>query len=176
MVKRLLAWLYRDEWPYLLPDVGRSLVVAYVLWLLWGMFGVHKFYLGRPVLGFVYLLTGGLLGLGWLYDLFTLPWQVRAYHLRRMGEAALRGRPGDAASGAGTVTQRLLRAAESHGGYLSVTDGVLATGLPFAKVEAALRGMVASGYVDVRNHPDSGVVQYVFPELVGGGRPRDGSR
>ena len=30
--------------------------------------------------------------------------------------------------------------------------------------------MVSAGYVDVDNEPDSGVVVYVFPELVG--RPR----
>ncbi len=42
--------------------------------------------------------------------------------------------------------------------------------------------MVSAGYVDVDNEPDSGVVVYVFPELVGRPRllddelPTDGAR
>lgn len=54
----------------------RNLGTAYILLVLAGVFGVHRFYLGKPVTGTVYLLTGSLLGFGWLYDLFTLPSQV----------------------------------------------------------------------------------------------------
>ena len=54
----------------------RSVLIAYLLVFPWGLLGFHKFYLRQPVMGWVYLFTGGLLGLGWLYDLFTLPGQV----------------------------------------------------------------------------------------------------
>ena len=46
-----------------------------LLWFL-GLFGIHRFYLGKPLTGLLFLLTGGLLGLGWIYDLFTLSDQI----------------------------------------------------------------------------------------------------
>lgn len=56
---------------------GKSVGLAYVFWLLLGVLGGHKFYLGRPGMGLLYLFTFGLVTIGWLIDLFTLPGQVR---------------------------------------------------------------------------------------------------
>lgn len=41
-----------------------------------GAFGVHRFYMGKIGTGLVYLFTAGLLGFGWLYDLWTLNQQI----------------------------------------------------------------------------------------------------
>ena len=41
-----------------------------------GFFGVHRFYLGKWVTGLIWLLTGGLFLMGWLYDLWTLNTQI----------------------------------------------------------------------------------------------------
>lgn len=54
-------------------DVG----VAYVLWLLLGFVGGHRFYLGKPGSAVFYMLTGGGFVIGWLIDLFTIPSMVR---------------------------------------------------------------------------------------------------
>ena len=62
---------------------------------------------------------------------------------------------------------RLLRAAHRGDGQLTVTQGVMETGESFAKVQRALRKMVSEGHVDADNTPDSGVLIYLFPELVG---------
>ena len=49
-----------------------SLFVGYVLWI-FGFLGAHRFYFGRPVSGTIYLFTLGLLGIGWIVDLFLMP-------------------------------------------------------------------------------------------------------
>jgi TM2 domain-containing membrane protein YozV len=58
----------------------REIWVAYLLWFLLGIIGVHKFYLGKMGWGILYIFTGGLFLIGWLVDIFTLPAQVRRYN------------------------------------------------------------------------------------------------
>lgn len=55
---------------------------GYILCLFLGIFGAHKFYLNRPLLGAIYFFTGGLLLIGWIYDIFTLPRQINDYNER----------------------------------------------------------------------------------------------
>ena len=50
-----------------------KIVFAYVLWAFFGLFGVHRFFLGRWVSGLIYLFTGGILGIGWLIDFVLIP-------------------------------------------------------------------------------------------------------
>ena len=50
-----------------------------VTWLLFaflGVFGVHRFYMGKWITGILYLFTGGVFFLGIIYDLCTLNEQV----------------------------------------------------------------------------------------------------
>jgi len=53
--------------------IPKRLSVAYILWLLFGIMGVHRFYLKNPKTGLVYMFTGGIFGLGWLADAFLTP-------------------------------------------------------------------------------------------------------
>ncbi len=63
------------------------------------------------------------------------------------------------------LTLKLLRAAQKHQGRLSVTQGVMETGVPFAEVERVLQHMVKSSYVYMDNDPATGVIVYVFQEI-----------
>lgn len=64
------------------------------------------------------------------------------------------------------LKQALLHAALIHNGRISVTQGVMETGRSFEEIERSLNEMVQSGYVFTRNHPDTGVIEYVFKELL----------
>lgn len=50
----------------------KSRGLAMLLCLVFGMVGAHKFYLGRLGMGFLYLITGGLFGIGVIVDVLVL--------------------------------------------------------------------------------------------------------
>ena len=50
--------------------------IAHGLHYFLGLFGVHRFYLGKIWTGLLYLCTGGVFGVGWLYDLLTMNEQL----------------------------------------------------------------------------------------------------
>ncbi len=52
--------------------------VAWVLMTFLGVFGAHRFSLGKWLTGLLWLLAGGLCRCGWLYDRWTLNEQVDA--------------------------------------------------------------------------------------------------
>lgn len=67
----------------------RHIGIAYMLWFFGGTLGAHKFYLDNFFMGVAYFFTAGFLGIGWLYDLFTLGRQVREYNQFREYEPLL---------------------------------------------------------------------------------------
>jgi TM2 domain-containing membrane protein YozV len=81
---------------FLIPGMDRAADRRYtagdsdftVSWLLltfFGVFGVHRFYIGKWGTGLLYLLTLGLVGFGILYDFWTLNSQVSEANAARVG-------------------------------------------------------------------------------------------
>ncbi|MFP4316087.1 MAG: NINE protein [Desulfovibrionales bacterium] len=50
--------------------------IAWILLTFLGLFGIHRFYMGKWVTAILYLLTGGLIGVGVIYDFWTLNDQI----------------------------------------------------------------------------------------------------
>ncbi|MGE5657657.1 MAG: TM2 domain-containing protein [Actinomycetota bacterium] len=156
-----------------------NLPVSYLLWAacFFGPFGLHRLYNGKVATGLLWLCTFGLLGMGQLFDLLLIPNMVAEHNAKvreQLGVSPV-GVPiyYPNAAIAATVHQptreqlmvKLLKAASSKGGKLSVTQGVMATGASFSEVEAALKEMLKTGYVSIGNDPVSGIVLYDFHEL-----------
>jgi TM2 domain-containing membrane protein YozV len=64
--------------------------IAWLLhsFFLLGLLGLHRFYLGKWVTAIIWLLTGGLFGVGFVYDWLTLNEQVNAANERELDQSA----------------------------------------------------------------------------------------
>jgi len=58
-----------------------SIPIGYAFWI-FGFLGAHRFYYGKPVTGTIWFFSFGLLGVGWLIDLFLIPSMDREADLR----------------------------------------------------------------------------------------------
>jgi len=63
------------------PRDTHSKTIGYLLWII-GFTGAHRFYYGKPVTGIIWFFTGGLLGIGWVIDLFLIPAMDRQADVR----------------------------------------------------------------------------------------------
>ncbi|MFO7785234.1 MAG: NINE protein [Thermodesulfobacteriota bacterium] len=80
----LIGWIVD---LFLIPSMDRqadlrfrsgpySYNVAWVLLTFLGIFGIHRFYMRKWISGIIYLLTGGLFLIGYIYDYWTLNDQI----------------------------------------------------------------------------------------------------
>ena len=80
----LIGWLVD---LFLIPSMNRDADIrfhegaidynlAWILLTFLGLLGIHRFYMGKLISGIIYLLTGGIFGLGYIYDFWTLNDQI----------------------------------------------------------------------------------------------------
>jgi TM2 domain-containing membrane protein YozV len=161
------------------PDQSNRLTVSYLLWLLGfvGFFGAHRLYNGKIGSGLLWVCTLGLFGFGQFVDLFLVPDMAKEQQLKLMARSGINpyGIPSSPTSVAAETVKpptqdelmvKLALAAQQHGGKLSVTQAVLATGLGFSDVETLLKEMMRKGYVSIDNDHATGIVIYCFDELA----------
>ena len=59
----------------------RNKWTAFFLCLFLGVLGAHKFYEGKVGMGILFLLTGGLFGIGWLVNTVVLLFKPNPYYV-----------------------------------------------------------------------------------------------
>lgn len=62
-------------------ESGHNIPIGYLYWI-FGFMGAHRFYYGKPVTGTIWFFTLGLLGIGWIVDLFLIPSMDREADLK----------------------------------------------------------------------------------------------
>lgn len=60
--------------------MAKSKWISFFLCLFLGVFGAHKFYEGKILLGILYIFTGGLCGIGIIVDLVILFFKPNPYY------------------------------------------------------------------------------------------------
>ncbi len=161
----------------------RNLNLAYLLTLLGfvGVAGVQRFYLGKPITGILWFLTGGVFGLGTIYDLITMDSQVREWnnralpavggyprgalnHAPPMSPAALPGGDADLKNPKIDLELRMLKLAKKHNGKLSTPIAAAELGIPMADADKKLSEIAAAGHANVDVTDEGGIV-YDFPSM-----------
>jgi len=66
----------------------KSLPLAYLLWFFLGLFGAHRFYLGKWFTGLIYAISFGCYGIGWALDALLLPFMVKRVNAKRQAQFA----------------------------------------------------------------------------------------
>jgi TM2 domain-containing membrane protein YozV len=66
---------------------SHNIPMGYAFWL-FGFTGSHRFYYGRQISGTIWFFTLGLLGIGWVIDLFLIPGMEKRAD-RRFKEGAI---------------------------------------------------------------------------------------
>jgi TM2 domain-containing membrane protein YozV/predicted transcriptional regulator len=149
--------------------------MAYLLWLLsgFGALGFHRFYLGKAPTGLLWMFTGGLCGLGSLYDLFTLPGQVRQANMR---QAIVNGmyQPNVRFVDDGnshimrdknSVERTILHTAKRNAGIVTPSEIALDAGISLEDAKKALDALVKQGIAELRVRK-SGNLVYTLPDFM----------
>jgi len=166
----------------------KSLTTSYLFWIpsLFGIAGLHRIYMGKVGTGILYLMTGGLFGIGTIYDAITMPVQIaevnRDEYYRRglhdggnyqrvvitetfgsFGNAFQSTNQGPPAQG--TIEQVIFRLAQKNGGSVSPAQLALDSNIGVDEAKNQLESMVDRGYAELRVRK-TGALAYVFPEFL----------
>jgi TM2 domain-containing membrane protein YozV/predicted transcriptional regulator len=158
--------------------------MAYLLWFLsgFGILGFHRFYLGKVPTGLLWMCTGGLFGIGTIYDFLTLPGQVReanirdAFYNRDGGHRNWRYvNDGEAEiirekTGKESVERIILKVAKRNKGILTPSEVALEANIPIEEAKKTLDALVSKGFAEIRVRR-SGALVYTLPELMDDDEP-----
>lgn len=159
---------------------------AYLIWCLcfFGVCGGQRLYTGNVASGLIYLFTFGFFGIGQLLDLALIPGMVdrRNAYLRGIGGGSATASVNQSITlnlgdmpqlkelradqspvlTSKTPMQRLLRAAQEHGGTLSIAQAAMHTDLEPQEVKQLLLDAEKNGLAEICNDPNTGAIRYRF--------------
>jgi TM2 domain-containing membrane protein YozV len=163
--------------------------IAYLLWLIgcFGFLGFHRLYLGKIGTGLLWMFTGGLLGIGSIYDLITLSRQVKEENFKRaIIDDAIRSNAGSSwrnvddgqsriisdkyNSEKHNVEHIVLKVAKANKGIITASELALASKSSIEEAKKTLDVLVSKGHAELRVR-QSGSLVYVIPDLMDSNEP-----
>ncbi len=158
----------------------KSLISTYAMaatgFILPPLAGLHRFYLGRPVSGLIYCMTGGFLGMGTLFDmLFLIPQMVDQENRRLLGKPDHEQLPPpafmqpmgnpfffmDDPVKTESAEKQILKAAEKRGGQLTIQMMALDTDLSLDEAKGMAEWMRKEGHCEL-DIAEDGAEVYTF--------------
>ena len=155
----------------------RSKGLAYLLWCtgFFGACGVHRFYAGNYASGLLWLLTGGLLGVGQVLDLLFIPGMIEKKNLKyqlSQGGIPQKGLTDELViednyqqkflqkipSKQQSDTYKILLLAKTQPKGVTLADCVLAIDKPIAEVKKLLNDLYHDGLLTIDNALETGAI------------------
>ena len=164
-----------------------SIGIAYLLWFLscFGLFGFHRFYLGKIPTGILWMFTGGGFLIGTIYDFFTLSSQVREANIRDAlfrqnrrsrvhgnrddwrqvhdGEARFMRQPNK--NQKESLERIILKLAKENKGILTVSEVALVADISIEEAKKYLENLVSKGIAELRVRK-TGALVYVLSDFT----------
>jgi TM2 domain-containing membrane protein YozV len=165
----------------------KKVAIAYAFWALGfvGLFGIHRFYLKRPLTGLLWLFSGGVFFIGHIVDLFLIPKMVRGEGLPQLStdnpllntgqevfnqlnqldtslQASIFQSVSNSTLKKTSAMHQLLEVAAAHGKVLSMGQAVRETGLSPEEVQKLLEEGMRKDMIHIGNDPETGAIRYYF--------------
>ncbi len=133
----------------------RNSGIGYILCALGfvGIAGLHRFYLGKPMSGLLYFMTGGLFGIGTLFDLLRMQTLVDAANFHVLVGKQLTSPERD-----------ILRIAKKNNSVVTVQMVAMESNLSLADAKKELDTLRVQGYC-THDVDEDGVEIYCFQGL-----------
>lgn len=132
---------------------------AYLLWCCstFGLCGIHRFYLGKPISGLIYLCTFGVFGFGQLLDLIFIPEIVEEKNIKEKRLLTTNAHPTSPSPRLDVMILKICR--EMQGATLS--DCVIETESAPEDVKHTIHQLSVDGLLTVGNRDSDGAVIYL---------------
>lgn len=150
----------------------KNLTVSYILCAT-GMFsplaGLHRFYLGRPISGMLYLMTWGFFGIGTFLDMLQMPLLVQESDVLHNARGidlftASWFEPQHDPTEVNSIDNRILHLANNNNGTVTVQMVSLETGLSLRQSQQELDRLLQEGFCTI-DVSDDGCMLYTFQGL-----------